>query len=351
MTHAIPKILVVDDNAANRAVYREWINSVGGVEVLEANGGQSAVEMANRHDFAMIVLDVNMPDMDGFETASILRQEQRLDQSPIVFISGEFNRNQRVRGYRMGAVDCLVTEPLDPEILAQKARVFLQLFRKRQELQDALEETRKHNAKLHTELASYVDEQQKSRREVTHDLLTGIPNRSLFNDRLQGAVKRAERSRQHFALAYVDLDGFKAINDRHGHSGGDELIRIVAERLRRGVRASDTVARLGGDEFGLLFEGIESYAAAEYLAAKLQRLLQTTVELSSEDHGQSVQVSIGASIGIAMYPNHASSHEELRLLADKAMYAAKRSGGGVRVYDQSLGTATPAPVAATSLKS
>ena len=148
MSTAIPKVLVVDDDAANRAVYREWISSVGDVEVLEARGGQEALEMAQRHRFAMIVLDINMPDMDGFELASVLRAEQHLDQSPIVFISAELNRHQRVRGYRMGAVDCLVTEPMDPEILAQKARVFLQLFRKRQELEEALNDTRQQNEAL-----------------------------------------------------------------------------------------------------------------------------------------------------------------------------------------------------------
>lgn len=336
MEQAEPKILVVDDNAANRAVYRDWLQSVGGVEVLEARGGQEALEMVSRHEFAMIVLDINMPDMDGFETASILRQEQRLEQAPIVFISGEFNPHQRVRGYRMGAVDCLVTEPMNPEILAQKARVFLRLYRKRQELQLALEETRKQNQDLHAQLGSYVDEQQKLRREVTHDLLTGIPNRSLFNDRLEGAVNRATRTRQNFALAYLDLDRFKQVNDRHGHSTGDELIKTIAQRLQRAVRATDTVARLGGDEFGLLFEGLDSSAAAEYLAAKLHRLLLEPMKLSSEQQGRAIEVSVGASIGIAMYPDHATHHEELGELADMAMYAAKRGGGGTRVYDKSL---------------
>lgn len=336
MDQAEPKILVVDDNAANRAVYSDWIKSVGGVDIIEARGGQEAIEMVNRHEFAMIVLDINMPDMDGFETASILRQGQRPEQAPIVFISAEFNRNQRVRGYRMGAVDCLVTEPMNPEILAQKARVFLRLYRKRQELQAALEETRRQNQELHTQLGSYVEEQEKLRREVTHDLLTGIPNRALFNDRLEGAVNRAARTRQNFALAYLDLDRFKQVNDLHGHGTGDELIRTMAQRLQRAIRATDTVARLGGDEFGLLFEGLDSSAAAEYLAAKLHRLMLAPMKLSSEQQGRLIEVSVGASIGIAMYPDHATNHDELRQLADLAMYAVKRSGGGTRVYDRSL---------------
>lgn len=347
MTHPVPKILVVDDSATNRAIYREWLASAGDVEIHEAMGGQEAVEMARRLEFAMIVLDVNMPDMDGFETAAVLRNDQRLE-APILFISAEFNRHQRVRGYRMGAVDCLVTEPTDPEILVQKARVFLQLHRKRQELQAALQDAHRQNQELHSRLATYVNEQQQHGRDATQDLLTGIPNRSLFTDRLKGAVKRAGRTRQHFALAWVQL-GDLAVPGQPGDTAlADAVIKAIAERLQQAVRATDTVARTGDREFALLFEGLDSSEAAEFLAAKLNRLMLAPVTARLD--GTEREFPLGVAIGMALYPDHAGSIEDLCKRAESSVLSARRAGGGARIFDAANGPASPARAANLSIR-
>jgi diguanylate cyclase (GGDEF)-like protein len=154
-----------------------------------------------------------------------------------------------------------------------------------------------------------------------HDPLTDLPNRALFEDRLQAALAAAASSCSGVALLYLDLDRFKQINDRYGHASGDRLLCEVAERLQSAVRGSDTVARMGGDEFVLLLNGIGSAAGAEAVAEKLRILLeQPLVSLGNPE-------SVSPSIGIALYPEHARSAAALIARADAAMYAAKLAGG------------------------
>ena len=159
-------------------------------------------------------------------------------------------------------------------------------------------------------------------RQVGHDTLTGLPLLPLAADRLDMAMKHARRSGHSVALLFVDLDGFKAVNDRHGHAAGDHVLQQVAARLREAVREEDTVARVGGDEFRLVIGKLGDAQPAARLAAKLNADLALPVDWS----GQRLQV--GASIGIALFPEHAQDAHELRRLADAAMYAVKKAGRG-----------------------
>ncbi len=152
------------------------------------------------------------------------------------------------------------------------------------------------------------------------DPLTGLPNRRLFNERLRAAVEDAERSRQPMALLFIDLDGFKAINDRHGHDGGDELLRVVARRLTGAVRSEDIVARLAGDEFTVICPRCPDREDAARIAGQIIERLTAPVEIASGE------VRAGASIGIACCPADAGSVARLVKRADEAMYAAKAAG-------------------------
>ena len=350
MDNATPKILVVDDNQATRTVYRDWIAAIGGVEVIEASGGQQAVEIARVHDFAMILLDMGMPDLDGFETAAVLRQDARFDTTPIVFITTELSRHQRVQGYRMGAVDCLVSEPLDPEIVTQKARVFLQLYRKRQELQAALENTGRLNQELHTRLEQHVQALDQKTRLTMHEPLTGLPNVALFNDRVAIAIKRALRSRQLFALASAGLGGLKKVVDVHGQAVGNTVIKALSSRMSQALRASDTVAYVDGNKFALLFEDLDSAAAAGSLAEKIHMLITQPVAVHSDTRVGDIEVSVSFSIGVAVYPDHARNHADLTAHANSAMADVQRAGGGVRVHfgsgGQAIGVENGAPAPA-----
>ena len=174
--------------------------------------------------------------------------------------------------------------------------------------------------------------EDKIRHQALHDQLTGLPNRHLFADRLERAVTEAGRSGHRPGVLLLDLNSFKEVNDGLGHAYGDRLLQEVAERLRLAVRASDTLARLGGDEFAVLVTGSPELDDLEGLADHISDALGLPVELAD-----GVSVSIGCSVGIARYPDHAADPEALLSAADVAMYEAKRSGSGPRTYQMSTG--------------
>lgn len=152
-----------------------------------------------------------------------------------------------------------------------------------------------------------------------HDGLTGLANRLLFWARLEQSIERARRHRWMAAVLFIDLDRFKAINDRLGHGAGDQLLKCVATRLRGQVRGEDTVARLGGDEFGVIIEGFSSHADAWALARKLG------AAISEPQHIDGVPIRAGASIGVGFCPDDGQTPEDLLKAADVAMYRAKRA--------------------------
>jgi diguanylate cyclase (GGDEF)-like protein len=160
-----------------------------------------------------------------------------------------------------------------------------------------------------------------------HDALTGLPSEPLFEDRLERAMVRGRRTGTGFTLAFLDLDGFKGVNDRDGHDAGDSVLRIVADRLREAVREEDTVARRSGDEFLVLLEGLDAAADAELVATKLLDSLRAPIEVGGREH------RLGASIGLVRWPRDGADADELMRHADAAMYEAKdRRSGAVRWY-------------------
>ncbi len=163
-------------------------------------------------------------------------------------------------------------------------------------------------------------QQDRIWRQANYDALTGLPNRELLRDRLDGALAQAQRRRGRLAVLFVDLDQFKQANDRLGHAAGDHILREVARRMLECLRDTDTVARLGGDEFLIVLPFVEEAEAAEKVAAKLVETLANPYATAAGS------ARISASIGIAYYPDDASSHEELIRRADEAMYRAKQAG-------------------------
>jgi diguanylate cyclase (GGDEF)-like protein len=153
-----------------------------------------------------------------------------------------------------------------------------------------------------------------------HDALTGLPNRTLFYDRLAQAIVRARRAQERFAVLYLDLDGFKTVNDSFGHDVGDALLREAARRIQACVRESDTTARMGGDEFTAILNDIKAPENVQRATDCLLRALSSPFVLS----GRNCQV--GASIGVAIYPDNATTAEQLVKSADAAMYWAKQGG-------------------------
>lgn len=157
--------------------------------------------------------------------------------------------------------------------------------------------------------------------DARHDILTGLPNRAVAEDRLEQALARAQRHKKVFAVLCIDLDGFKGINDEFGHQTGDEVLRVIGGRLRSRIRHSDTLARVGGDEFWAIIEDCPVESVARVVAQSLITALETPVTVVAQ------QLHVSASIGITMYPADADSATDLKHQADQAMYRAKSLGG------------------------
>lgn len=166
---------------------------------------------------------------------------------------------------------------------------------------------------------------------ATHDQLTGLPNRVLFYDRLEGAMERARREKSGFALLYLDLDGFKPINDRFGHDIGDMVLQATARRLQSCLRDSDTVARMGGDEFAIILEHLGKQQYAIDVARKIGFRVSQSIAVPEQD------VRVKTSIGIAFFPEDGRHIDELIGHADVAMYQAKKSPEICTTYDAVIG--------------
>ena len=184
-------------------------------------------------------------------------------------------------------------------------------------------------------IASDITEQKENEEYMRHmaqyDSLTNMPNRALFNDRLQQTFSTAKRMHEHFGLMFIDLDKFKPINDNYGHAVGDLLLKEAAQRMQNCVRESDTVARVGGDEFVVLLASLTQDHDAHEVAEKIRHALNLPFEISGHT------LNISSSIGIALYPAHGDNEKELVKHADLAMYYAKENGrNNVTVFHEGL---------------
>jgi diguanylate cyclase (GGDEF)-like protein/PAS domain S-box-containing protein len=197
-----------------------------------------------------------------------------------------------------------------------------------------------HFVAIQHDVTASSEAREAIERLAFHDSLTGLPNRVSFLESLGRAIARAGTEHRMLALLYLDLDDFKPVNDAMGHAAGDALLIAVAERLRGAVRKTDTVARLGGDEFAVLLTDVGHPDVAGALAGKLVDRIGQPYMLDRR------RISVGASIGISLYPRDGATIDELLRHADAAMYAAKADGRRrYRFYDPSLGTAPAARAA------
>src|SRR4051812_19039377 len=185
-----------------------------------------------------------------------------------------------------------------------------------------------------------ITERKRSEERLSflaqYDVLTGLPNRALFYDRLRQAIGRARREHEMIGLMFLDLDRFKQINDTLGHASGDRVLKVVAERLKRFLREVDTIARLGGDEFTVVIEGVTAPEQLAAIADKIRSAMAEPVDLDGRE------MSISSSIGIALYPGDAQDIDQLVKNADIAMYQAKRRGGRQQFQFYEPGMAPPA---------
>jgi diguanylate cyclase (GGDEF)-like protein/PAS domain S-box-containing protein len=200
----------------------------------------------------------------------------------------------------------------------------------------SISEVRAGDKRLFTAIIRDITERKRLSDKIQsmahYDQLTGLANRALFHDRLAQAIAFARRRKSRLGLLYLDLDRFKPVNDNYGHAAGDMLLCAVAGRLREAMRESDTVARLGGDEFAVILAEISARGDADAVAEKLRRSIDEPYTLDD------VIVAVGASIGIAVFPEDAAFGEDLVKLADRDMYRRKEARLAGATRDREIGS-------------
>ena len=428
------EILVVDDRQDNLDDMQELLEAIE-QPVHCVDSGAKALDYLAQGEVALVLLDVQMPRMNGFEVARRMRNDPHTRLIPIIFISGMAQTDEILnQGYGAGAMD-FIAKPVQPAMLLHKVRALLEHERSRRELlrmAQQLERERAFNASIldntaegilvageegrirfanpaitrmlgcqeneltGSDLLDWIDVggavqwqassfyQHWQRREhlrlhdanlrtregrlvpvalscsplpdegrgmvllaldmsvvrdlhrqleslVITDALTGLLNRRGFLQELQAAISRHQRTGQKAALLYLDLDGFKRINDNLGHERGDQVLRQVSGQLKSCLRPYDRLARIGGDEFTVILDSLVSPDEAASVAQK-------RVQQVAEQAGTGDLSGLGVSIGIACLPADGSTVEDLLRAADTAMYAAKHGGRGQYRFYEAAGT-------------
>ncbi|WP_337881275.1 EAL domain-containing protein [Rheinheimera sp.] len=273
--------------------------------------------MITDSDNRIIQVNQSLLRMLGYE------EQEVLGQTPAIFASGRHDaafyrqmwQELKERGYWQGEVwNRRKNGEVYPELLSIST------------IRDP-QNTLSHYVAVFADITQLKASEQELEFLAHHDVLTGLPNRLLMNSRLQNAVQQAKRDQQQFAVLMLDLDRFKYINDSFGHPSGDELLKLVSTTLSQRLRSTDTVARFGGDEFIILLERLQHAEDAARFASELIQLLSQPWLLSND-----VEVRIGASIGISVFPDHGEDGAVLLSHADAALYRAKEQGRGRFAY-------------------
>ncbi len=292
-----PRILAIDDAPTNLQVLNAALAADYQVQI--ATSGLIGLELAKKFPPDLILLDVMMPEMDGFEVCRRLKADPALSNIPVIFITAMSDSDAEINGLALGAADYL-SKPIKVEIAKLRIRNLLE----REQLRQRVEE-----------------KQAELERIAKYDTLTRLPNRALLADRMSQALMQTQRRGQKLAVAFLDLDGFKAVNDTHGHEAGDHLLVTLAERMKQALRDGDTLARIGGDEFVAVLVDLSDVDAS---APMLNRLLAAAAQ--PVPYADRV-LQVSASLGITFYPQAQElDAEQLMRQADQAMYQAKQAG-------------------------
>ena len=364
------KILIVDDKEANVRLLDLMLKGAGYTSITSTMDPQAVYEMHRENHYDLILLDLHMPIMDGFQVMEGLKELELDSYLPVMVITAQ--PGHKLSALQFGAKD-FISKPFDRvEVLmrihnmlevrllhSELKRYSIVLEQTMQELREVGAGLRAMEAALSKEKATLDDQvlqlkQANARLVITtteahklaeevqtgkvqldhlahHDVLTDLPNRILLNDRLIQAVALARRQSKQLAVMFLDLDRFKHINDSLGHAVGDQLLRSVAKRLEASVRSSDTVCRQGGDEFVILLADVEQAKDAELCAQKILTALTAPHIIDQLD------LYVTVSIGISVYPHDGQDADTLIKNADTAMYHAKAGGrNSYRFFEQHM---------------
>jgi diguanylate cyclase (GGDEF)-like protein len=301
-------ILIVDDNTTNLSVLSLALKQAG-YQIRVALDGESAIAQVKEEHPDLILLDIQMPGIDGFETCKQLKANQSSEEIPVIFITASADIENKVQGLSLGAVD-YITKPFQQEEVLARVKVHLTLrflTRKVQEQALALQEAN-----------------QQLQRLASLDGLTSVANRRSFDIFIDQEWSRLAREQEYLSLILCDIDYFKNYNDYYGHLAGDDCLKRVAETIKETVRRpGDLVARYGGEEFAVLLPNTPPEGAL-YIGESIRRnIKELKIPHAASKSGLCITVSIGIGSEI---PNHEFPASLLIAIADKALYSAKAQG-------------------------
>ncbi|MEE3719224.1 EAL domain-containing protein [Tumidithrix elongata RA019] len=318
------KILVVDDTPTNVELLIDFLPNWG-YKVEAANCGMAGLNAAKTFAPDLILLDIKMPDINGYEVCQRLKADPTTQDIPVVFLSALNEVLDKVKAFEVGGVDYM-TKPLQLREVLVRVENQMSLLAAKAEIRklntDLEERVKLRTAQLEQEIQKHISTQKQLQHLAFHDPLTDLPNRSLFIDRLAQSLKRIKYCADYsFAVLFLDCDRFKFINESLGHLLGDMLLVEFSDRLKQKIRSVDSVARFGGDEFSILLEELEdpgdAIAAANHI---IESLYLEPFILGDKE------IFINVSIGIVFgNPNYDLPDTILRD-ADTAMYQAKANG-------------------------
>ena len=290
-------ILIVDDELVSRYTV-EVLLSTEGYNLEFAKNGEEGLKKAVELSPDLMLLDVMMPGMDGFEVCQRLRADHRLAELPVVMVTALDDRESRLRGIESGADD-FMSKPYDRAELRARIRTITRLNRYRR----------------------LVETEEKLAYLANYDTLTGLPNRSLLLERLTQALNSAKRTKQNVAVLAMDLDSFQIINDSLGHETGDNMLKKIGQRLTKIVeKLGATVSRIGGDEFVVMFETNNIVKDVSEMAQCLLDNISNQIVLDSHE------IVVTSSMGISIYPADGKDGKVLLKNADTALSRAKADG-------------------------
>ncbi len=300
------KILIVDDVPVNIQLLTTYLSSEG-YTVISAKDGVEALQKVKQDGPDLILLDVMMPKINGFEVCKIIKSNKETKFIPVIMVTALNELEDKIKGIDSGADD-FISKPFNKLELLARVRSLLRI------------------KYLHDELKDKVVQLQKAKEELRQlaitDGLTGLYNHRHFKDHLRHELNRARRHNLHVSIAMIDIDHFKHYNDTNGHPAGDLLLQKLAHLLKNNIRSIDLAARYGGEEFALVLVETNKPAAG-IVAEKIRKLVEQHA-FPFEEKQPNGKITI--SVGVATFPDDGTDMETLIKMADKRLYHAKQLG-------------------------
>ena len=312
-TNQKAKILVVDDIPVNIQLLKSYLN-IAGYEIFDANNGHDAIKMVEKIEPDLVLLDVMMPKLNGFETCRLLKKSEKTRPIPIIIVTALNELEDKIKGIEAGADD-FITKPFNKLELLARVKSLLRIKNLYDQLQDKVKQLEQAKERL--------------RELAVTDGLTGLYNYRYFKEYFTQEIRRVLRHKKIVSLMMLDIDFFKQYNDTHGHLAGDQVLRTLAKLMIDNLRSIDVAARYGGEEFALVLPETDK-KAARIVADKIKRLVQ---EYKFQNEETQPNGSITVSIGVASFPEDGEKMDNLINIADQRLYRAKADGRN-RVVDE-----------------